>query len=154
MYQPGDAVEAFSIQAVQILLAHMKKHLQKWAVCKHIGRRTTSWPDEGNVADNTKFSPFDLCFVLFHWPGLLTSVFWMRKCLQAPSHFTESTWLGFSWLFLTKKSPSFFSSCCTSSLGMAPWYQSCCPRGQSISSTGLWTGGTCRQEKSARSDSG
>lgn len=68
----------------------------------------------------------------------------MRKCLLDPSHCTESTKPCLSWLLLTKKSPLFFSSCCTSSLGMAPWYQSCCSRGQStvrVRTEGPWRRG-------------
>lgn len=76
----------------------------------------------------------------------LTSLFWMRKCLQALPQCTDRTYPGFSWLFLTKKSPSFLSSCWTSNLGITPWYQVCCSRGSSTSCpTGplgrVWWGG-------------
>ena len=72
----------------------------------------------------------------------LTSDFWMRKCLQDPCQWTERTYSCLPWLWRTRKSPSLCSSCCTSSLGTAPWYQACWHRGRSTSGTATTAGGT------------
>ncbi len=62
----------------------------------------------------------------YHSLNPLTSELWMRKCRHWPPQCTDSTYSCLPWLSRTRKSPSFFSSSCTSRRG---WHRDTSPDG-------------------------
>lgn len=109
--------------------------------------------DEWNMLDDLFAQgvlSLDLPLVSCCPPQKLTSAACRMRCRGCPSHSTERTYSCLPWLSRTKKSPLVCRSFCTSTRGMAPWYQVCCPRGFCTSGSCGKEGGSCGRDRSSR----